>query len=244
MFNNGVTITSRSINCEKQKLAEKHILALEDFQIVNGGQTLRSAYNYFIDNNAQNKLENLRNSKVIVRIFKIDAESESLKNRIAEYTNSQNAISPIDLKSVNQIQIDIERYLKLQGILYTRKSGDVGTDDQEYVYRISMEKFTQILYSSQGYPERVSNIKKRLFSEYYDDIYNDDFKIENSKRLIENYFVIEGYYKANGINIYDQKIFYIIYLMDTFKLTMEQAVEVLNIALQTYTGTLKETRVL
>lgn len=245
LFNNGITITCSNVTSDAKNSNKKYLLTLTDFQIVNGGQTLRSIYNYLKNESDVNKLEKLRDSYVLVRIFKIDSQNE-VKNRIAEYTNSQNAISPIDLKSVNSIQIDLEKYLKNEKVLYIRKAGDVGEVAFEYEYRISMEKFTQILYSSQGYPDRVSNVKKKLFLDYYDEIYSSqNFAIENAKKLIELYFNIEKYYIAkNGKAKYDQRIFYIVYIVNTFSKTIEEAEEILNKALANYESPLKETRIL
>lgn len=245
LFNNGITITCSNVTSDVKNSNKKYLLTLSDFQIVNGGQTLRSIYNFLQNETESNKLEKLRDSFVLVRIFKIDSENE-VKNRIAEYTNSQNAISPIDLKSVNKIQIDLEKYLKNQNVLYIRKAGDVGDTSFDYEYRISMEKFTQILYASQGYPDRVSNVKKRLFLDYYDDIYSSqNFEIEKAKDLIELYFDVEKYYIQNqGKAKYDQRIFYIIYIVNTFSKTIEEAEQILNVALSNYETRLKEPRVL
>lgn len=245
LFNNGITITCSNVTSDAKNSNKKYLLTLTDFQIVNGGQTLRSIYNYLKNESDVNKLEKLRDSYVLVRIFKIDSQNE-VKNRIAEYTNSQNAISPIDLKSVNSIQIDLEKYLKNEKVLYIRKAGDVGEAAFEYEYRISMEKFTQILYASQGYPDRVSNVKKRLFLDYYDEIYSaQNFAIENAKKLIELYFNVEKYYIAKkGKAKYDQRIFYIVYIVNTFSKSIEDADEILNKALANYESSLKESRIL
>ena len=244
MFNNGVTITSENISCKKGNLADKHIIQLDDFQIVNGGQTLRSAYNYFSDTTQEDRIKKLKLSKVLVRIFKIENELDPMKNYISEYTNSQNAISSIDLKSVSQVQIEIERYLKAQNILYIRKAGDIGDETQDYLYRISMEKFTQLLYSSQGFPERVSNTKKKLFIDYYDDIYNDDFKIEDFKQLIIDYFELNKMLKDNSLSSYDQKIFYLIYLKYNHDVENELLHDVLMDSLGEYDPDIKESRAL
>lgn len=88
----------------------------------------------------------------------------------------------------------MENYLKSQNVLYIRKAGDVGDTTSNYEYRISMERFTQILYASQGYPDKVSNAKKKLFSDYYDDIYSpQNFDIEKAKPLIKLYRLLESY---------------------------------------------------
>jgi len=248
LFNNGITITCSGIESESKNSNKKYLISLSDFQVVNGGQTLRSIYNYLENSDDPEKIEKLRDSCVLIRIFKIDSGSE-LKNRIAEYTNSQNAISPIDLKSVSKIQIDLEQYLKAENILYIRKAGDVGDTNNNYAHRISMEKFTQILYSSLGYPETASNAKKKLFSEFYDTIYSEkNFKLEDAKPLIELYDEINNYYKTKNSSsrksVYDQKVFYIIYIIKHFEKSIEEADEILTKALTNYNSTLSESRVL
>ena len=154
----------RQVDAEPINSGNKYLFSISDFQIVNGGQTIRAIYNYLNSENESNIIKNLRETYVLVRIFKIPVEDE-LKNRIAEYTNSQNAIASSDLKSVDKIQIQIENYLKEEQILYIRKAGQLGEDNIEYKYRISKEKTAQILYSAFGFPDRASNQKKRLFQE-------------------------------------------------------------------------------
>ena len=65
-----------------------------------------------------------------------------------------NAISNIDLKSLSSEQIQIEQFLEENDIIYARKIGDIGlTQTKIYEHKISMEKFGQILFSVQGFPE-------------------------------------------------------------------------------------------
>lgn len=92
----------------------------------------------------------------------------------AKYTNIQNAIASSDFKSVDKIQIQIENYLKEDQILYIRKAVQLGEDNIEYKYKISKEKTVQILYSTFGFPDKASNQKKKLFQEYYNEIFKSD----------------------------------------------------------------------
>src|SRR5699024_4462228 len=105
---------------------------------------------------------NLFEGSVLLRLFET-GEDRELTNKIAEYTNSQNAISSIDLKSMDPLQIKIEKFLSNHNILYVRKVGDVGERERKYDQRISMEKLGQLLYALYGYQDRCSNQKKRIF---------------------------------------------------------------------------------
>lgn len=164
MYNNGLTITAKNLIAEPKNANKKLLIQIEDFQIVNGGQTLRSIYRQKFMSFDEEKLAN---AKILVRIFQTE-DNDVLTNNIAEFTNSQNAISSIDLKSVSNLQIQIEQNLKESDILYVRKVGDTGEESKEFKYRISMERMGQIIYSKIGYPDRATNQKRRIFEEYYD----------------------------------------------------------------------------
>ncbi|SHH74443.1 AIPR family protein [Clostridium grantii] len=230
MFNNGITLTAEKIECDPKNSGMKYLFIIENFQIVNGGQTIRSIYNFLNEDYDTDKITKLREAYVLLRIFKTNRD-DPLQNSIAEYTNSQNAISDVDLKSIDSIQIQIEKYFSELDILYTRKSGDLGKIDKEYLFRISMEKLAQILYSAIGYPDRASNQKRRLFQDYYNEIFKSEhFSLERCKNLAEKFIEIQKIYKenANGYSVSDQKIFYIVYIISFTKNSIEESVELLE----------------
>jgi len=246
MLNNGITITAENISADEANSGKRFLFSVDNYQILNGGQTIRSIYQFF-ENEIEDIdiLHNLSETYVLVRFFKI-SEEEQLKNRIAEYTNSQNAISSADLKSVDAIQIQIEKYFKEEKILYARKAGVVGDDDVEYDYRISKEKLAQILYAAKGYPDRASNQKKRLFQEYYEEIFGDGFNLEDAVRLVKLYYEIEKAYdeKKDGIKVYEQKNFYIIFIVAKYKKEIAEAIDMLEELIATECTDVAESRML
>lgn len=213
IYNNGLTLVVDDVKTQNKNLNKAIKLSLKNLQVVNGGQTLRSIYR-FHEENKKNK--NLSTAQVLVRILNI-SEDEKLDNKIAEYTNSQNAISVIDLKSLKDEQIKIEQYLSEHNILYVRKSGDTGDDSVEYEKRISMERFGQILFSLNGFPEKASNQKKSIFDENYEELFVKKFNLEKSVDQINRYFEIKNEYKKIDKKASEQKIFYILYLDNNIK---------------------------
>jgi len=210
MYNNGLTIIVKDIKANPANGPKKLIFDLQDLQVVNGGQTLRTLHK-FNEEDKKNIDNNLSNAEILVRIFNI-ANDTNLANKIAEYTNSQNAISVIDLKSLRSEQIQIEQYLSDYNILYVRKTGDTGDKNKKYEKRISMEKFGQILFSLNGKPEKTSNQKKSIFDKYYDDLFIKNFELEKSVDYINKYFEIREEYLKVDPKVSDQKVFYILYL--------------------------------
>lgn len=232
MYNNGITITAKNIVARETNGRTKFLCTINGFQVVNGGQTIRTIYEF---KSNQFDDEKLSNAELLVRIFQTE-EDQELTNNIAEYTNSQNAISSVDLKSISNLQIQIEKFLEAENIQYVRKAGDIGKASTNYKYRISMEKVGQILYSHLGFPDRATNQKSQLFDRYYDEIFDED-KLDLSLlvELIKLYFNIETEYQKLGHDSYPQKYFYVIFLMrESTIVEISEAIDFVEKALSEY----------
>ncbi|CAA0148179.1 AIPR family protein [Tenacibaculum maritimum] len=213
MYNNGLTITAKDIEATPVNANKRVKLSIKSFQVLNGGQTLRTihSFNKLDETNIE---EYLAKSEVLVRIFKTTQDNE-LNNKIAEFTNSQNSISNIDLKSLRTEQIQLEQFLDENDIIYSRKSGDTGLSGTKvYKHKISMERFGQVIFSINGNPHRASNQKKQIFDKYYDELFGESaLKIEQSPEQVSKYYEIKKKYDSkNEYESSDQKIFYILYL--------------------------------
>lgn len=207
-YNNGLTIVAKDISVEKINSNKKWKLTIEDFQVINGGQTLRTIHKYAKEE--KDNISRLSDACVQLRIIKVN--DEDLKSKISEYTNSQNAISVIDLKSMRKEQIDLEDYLSENDILYIRKSGNTGNEDRTYSYCISLQKLGQVLYAVEGYPGQVSNKMRLIFTTEYDRLFcTSELLSPKTVEYIKAYFNIRNLYKkVNGY--FELKVFFILYL--------------------------------
>lgn len=104
-YNNGITATAESVetkNIENQLVITK----LNDFQIVNGGQTTASLYH------TQKKFKDADLSKIFVQMKLTVIKDKEQKNievpNISRFANSQNKVSELDLSSNNPYFIQIE----------------------------------------------------------------------------------------------------------------------------------------
>ena len=236
MYNNGLTIVAEDIKAHPVNGNRKVRISLTGVQVLNGGQTLRTLHD-FNAADSSHITEFLSKSEILVRIF--NASNSEAANKIAEYTNSQNSISNVDLKSLSTLQIQLEQLLDEHGIIYSRKNGDTGINDKkEYRYKISMEQFGQILFALQGSPEKSSNQKQHIFGKYYDDIFNEkNFNFSQAPEIIERYFEIKKAYASSTDNIQkiEQKIFYILYMHQVRNdWSYEQCIESIENALETF----------
>lgn len=212
MYNNGITMTVSRVSDEIYNTNKNIKLRLNNLQVVNGGQTLRILDEYL---SVSSDLSPLERGKILVKIYDVGeynlACENILGNKISEYTNSQNKIMPIDLKSLAQEQFEIEKILDSSDILYYRKRGSNGLDERKkYKYRISLEKFGQILFSIQGNPHKASNQKSKIFNEYYDDVFKSEkFIYEKCPEYVEKYYDIKKKLKKS---LSEQYVFYILYI--------------------------------
>ena len=246
MFNNGVTITADDIYVPTQLGARFKFVTLKNFQIVNGGQTLRSVYEYIAKNikSTDNIVGSLRDAAVLVRAYNTkeednDNSDSTVASQIAQYTNSQNAISPADLRSNDKIQLQIQKYLSVAGYEYVLKRSSSRRTKKNGDTRINMDLMAQILCTNMGAPEMATTQKRKLFIDYYDDIFkSDSFTLEAIPDLLREYRDIEEYYmnlSEGGRQNYRQKYLYVMYIrQDIPNISIENARTLLEESLRGY----------
>ncbi len=104
-YNNGITATAESV---QTKLINNQLVItkLNDFQIVNGGQTTASLFH------TQKKFKDVDLSKIFVQMKLTVIKDREQKNNevpnISRFANSQNKVSELDLSSNNPYFIQIE----------------------------------------------------------------------------------------------------------------------------------------
>ena len=209
-YNNGITIVADSIVATEINAKTKFKVEISGLQVLNGGQTLRTIHNF---NRADpNNLEQyLANAEVLVRVLNVTDENE--KNRIGEYTNSQNTISQADLRSTRPEQIALERYLGDHGILYVRKRGNTGDSSKTYTSNVSMPRLGQILLAQDGRPELISNKKSAIFDKQYDSLFGrPDLLSQGTVDSILAFDEITNAYRSSSYDSSEQKKLYILYI--------------------------------
>lgn len=104
-YNNGITATAESV---ETKFIDNSLVItkLNDFQIVNGGQTTASLYH------TQKRFKDADLSKIFVQMKLTVIKDKEQKNvevpNISRFANSQNKVSELDLSSNNPYFIQIE----------------------------------------------------------------------------------------------------------------------------------------
>lgn len=211
-YNNGLTIVAENITSTTVNGYKKLKLEIKNFQVLNGGQTLRTIHQFNRKSDA-NLTKSIVKAEVLVRILNVT--DPNLKNCIAEYTNSQNAIDLIDLKSLRKEQLDLEAFFMGHKILYARKKGQTDLTLSDAKFQIGIQRLGQILTSTVRLrPEESSNKKKEIFSTYYDELFtnNETLISQSTIDTVELYHSLKGLYRRKKLKYTEQKAMYVLFM--------------------------------
>ncbi|HIF6758869.1 TPA: AIPR family protein [Serratia marcescens] len=180
-YNNGITITCNSFSYTKARRSP--VVDIKDLQIVNGGQTINSLFEAF-----KESPQSFGNVEVLCRIY--ETENDLLSLKISENTNSQNPVKSRDIRSNDYVQQILEKTLLHHGYFYERKKSM--HRDKPLSHRIDSEKIGQVLLSIYNkMPAEAKDKKRIIFSEKYDEVFNQDLSAEKVILAFELYKLVE-----------------------------------------------------
>jgi len=177
-YNNGISFVCRDFSVNDN--INPPMLEVRGFQVINGCQTTvclsdanqRAGYWESIPEEVQ----------ILVRFIKTPVKEVDL---ITLYTNSQNPVSEIQLKSNDSIQKRLKEELARYSpsYFYSIKEGDwqrlPSKDKRNFGERIiKMSEAAQAIYSFTTDPAFARRWKNKLFTEKYYEIFRKDISIE------------------------------------------------------------------
>ncbi len=157
-LNNGITIVADSATPN----ADRSVLKLHRFSIVNGCQTTSSLVRFGAKTNA----------KVLCRVI---AAKAGLKSEIVRYNNSQTAVKIWTVRAADVIQEQLRREFQSVGITYAPKQ--MGSRRKRDDLTIELDKLAQYLASAQQeYLIQAIDNKSELFDEPYQTLFKKGTK--------------------------------------------------------------------
>ncbi len=175
-YNNGITMICDDFNYD----ADKSILKIENFSIVNGCQTTVSLY--------KSKESVDDNITVLLRVI---CPPELTIDSIIRFTNSQNQIRVWDISSQDRTQKRLQQEFEIldKPIYYQLRRGDVQAlspsqkskfKDGRKMRIIRHDILAQYIMSFKLRPVLAYKHKSFLFTKYYDEIFPPDIKREEA----------------------------------------------------------------
>lgn len=124
-FNNGITALCESI--EKLpyggSIRDFGVFKCTGLSIVNGAQTVGSMHRAYIESPAS-----AERSRISIRLISLKDCPPEVGDQITRYTNTQNGIGKKDFAALDSKQMELQRELRIDGISYAVKSGEVIDD--------------------------------------------------------------------------------------------------------------------
>jgi hypothetical protein len=124
-FNNGLTIICDHFKYNALQGSNYQVQA-DNLQIVNGAQTCMTIYKTLAEMDRQG-IPAPVNASVLVRLYELPKEKEDVVLQITHATNSQNPVDLKDLRSNDQVQLQLESSIEALGFHYRRKRTDAPT---------------------------------------------------------------------------------------------------------------------
>ncbi|MHA1331218.1 MAG: AIPR family protein [Candidatus Hodarchaeales archaeon] len=177
-YNNGISFVCRDFSVKGS--TESPILEVRGFQVINGCQTTVCL------SEAKQRMRAWKGIpeevQVVVRFIKAPVKEVDL---ITLYTNSQNPVSEIQLKSNDPIQKRLKEELagSTPAYFYSIKEGDWPrlSASEKRIFKnriIEMSEVAQAIYSFTADPAFARRWKNKLFSEKYYEIFRKDLHTE------------------------------------------------------------------
>jgi len=177
-YNNGISFVCRDFTVKNN--VNPPILEIQGFQVINGCQTTVCL------SQAKERKENWESIpeevQVIVRFIKAPIKNVDL---ITLYTNSQNPVHPLQLKSNDPLQKILHEELRNSSppYFYSIKEGDwqlISKEEKKKFKdnKIELATAAQAIYSFNNDPVFARRWKSRLFSEKYNEIFRKNISKE------------------------------------------------------------------
>jgi hypothetical protein len=180
-YNNGITLT-----CDRFSYPggmRNPIITIENLQVVNGGQTLHT-----LSEALGKDPKKLSSVNILCRLY--ETKDKELSSKIAEFTNSQNPVNNRDIHSIDILQIKLEKEFDSIGYFYERKKSQFS--DKPKSKRIDAEKLGQAVLAFYGEkPSEAKNEKRKIFADFYDDIFNTNLRANEGLIAYQLYEFVE-----------------------------------------------------
>ncbi|MBK85008.1 MAG: abortive phage resistance protein [Gammaproteobacteria bacterium] len=163
-FNNGITIICKNFRHNALQ-GENYQLKLENMQIINGGQTCKTIQQAL---NRPYLFSDFQNTFVMVRVYELAEDDQSLVTDITYVTNSQNLVDLRDLKSNDAIQKQLEIGMQDLGYSYKRQREQGGVGAATITSTTVAEAVLAVWCES---PHQAKFRRKEHFGKLYDLIF-------------------------------------------------------------------------
>ena len=168
-FNNGLTLVCNDFSYNALQNSDYQV-RVENLQIVNGGQTCMTVLKTAEALAAEGR-SLPADASVLVRLYKLPRDNEDLVLQITHATNSQNPVDLKDLRSNDEIQVQLEASIQSLGFNYRRKRIDGPTKPTDITAGAAAEALLAVW---RGAPHQAKFLTREHFGKLYATIFPAD----------------------------------------------------------------------
>lgn len=168
-FNNGITgICSKFSHNAHQH--EHWDVSVRGLQVVNGGQTCKTIQRAL----EQHPDEDYSTTSVLLRLYELSSDDDSLVGSVTFATNSQNPVDLTDLRSNDSVQERLATGMRDLGFEYKRKRDEQAPSGPEVITSAVAAEATMAVWRRK--PHAAKFRQSKLFGDFYSDVFTDDLQ--------------------------------------------------------------------
>lgn len=168
-FNNGLTIICDHFKYNALQGSNYQVQA-DNLQIVNGAQTCMTIYKTLAEMGRQGTPLPMQAS-VLVRLYELPKDKEDVVLQITHATNSQNPVDLKDLRSNDQVQLQLEGSIEALGFHYRRKRADTPTRPVDVTAAVAAEALLAVWRLR---PHQAKFLTREHFGKLYSVVFPQD----------------------------------------------------------------------
>ncbi len=159
-FNNGITMICNKFRHNALQ-GEDYQLNLNGIQIINGGQSCKTIQETF---NELGSLAQLSDTYILLRLYELAEDDQDFVHDITYATNSQNPVDLRDLRSNDDLQMQLETGIKDLNYEYKRKRDDTTFKNHQLSSSVVGESVLAIWRKK---PHQAKFRRKDIFGKLY-----------------------------------------------------------------------------
>jgi len=191
-YNNGITMTCTKFRHSALQ-EENFSVQIEDLQVINGGQTCMTIKETLTQHPGE-----YEDAFVLIRLYELGDEDESLIHEITYATNSQNPVDLRDLRANDPLQKRIEDAVSELGYDYKLKRDSSSSYSMSIPVSVAANA---VLTVWRRKPHLAKYRGRELFGKYYETIFNDRLNAAQLVMAVLIYRFVDSERKKNSLGL-------------------------------------------
>jgi AIPR protein len=187
-YNNGITLTCDNFSYNGLQDGDYKV-RVENLQIINGGQTCMTIFKTLQEPNLLNLFQQNAQAYVLLRLYQLPSDNNSLVQKITYATNSQNPVDLKDLRANDERQQRLELDIQQIGFNYRRKRSDTGTKPTDITSGVAAEAVLAVWREK---PHQAKFFTREHFGKLYDLVFTDQLNGAQIVVAVQLYRIAEN----------------------------------------------------